>query len=196
MDARRWCIAVMAGALAFSAATAQTRPRHQAWNIALGVGQGLLTPTCSSCANVDRERAFIAIARVGWTVRDRFILGVDGGVYQRQRFEGRDETVSTDYQVVTIDALFYANHRSEVFLKFGFGISHLSAMLNPGTGYRQMSMYGPAIRFGTGIDMRLGRAWALSPFVDAVVGLRGGSDVPGVTSRTSAILFGMAVTWP
>jgi hypothetical protein len=190
------CLAAAMACAAFSSATAQTRPRHEGWNIALGVGQGMLSATCSTCALVERERASLMVVRVGLTLTDRAIVGIDGDVYQRQYMNGRSETVTTDYQVVTLDGLFYSNQRSDIFLKVGFGFSHLRSKQNPGPGYRSMSATGPVFRFGAGFDMRFGRTWAVSPFVDQVVGLKGSSSVEDVTSKTSSVLFGLAVTWP
>jgi hypothetical protein len=188
---------VMLGTVALTA-SAQTRPRHEGWNTALGIGFGKLRTSCTGC-ELARDGAYQMTFRAGWTLSDAFIVAVDGLVFQKQRQENDGvnvRNVNTNFYALTADVLWYPSKRWEIFLKGGAGGASNSIHLDTQLGPRHVKATAPTVRFGIGTDMRFGRTWSISPYVDYLMGLSTRTNVEGIEIRSSMLLFGAAITWP
>jgi hypothetical protein len=194
MRNRAWFAVAMLGALALTA-SAQTRPRHEAFNGALGIGFGKLRTACAGCAQAN-DGAFQFTARGGWTMTDAFIVSGDFVVFQKHVQDDRGNDANTNYYAFTADVLWYPSKRWEIFFKGGGGVSSTSLSLDTPVGARHVKASAPLLRIGMGTDMRLGRSWALTPYVDYLLGLDATTNISGVKIKSSILLFGAAVTWP
>lgn len=193
---RAWFAGVMVGAVALTA-SAQTRPRHEGFNAALGIGFGKLGTSCSGCTLPARDGAFQATIRGGWTLSDAFIIAGEGLIFQKHLADNvTGETFNTNYTVLTAEALWYPSRRWDIFFKGGAGVSNIQISLHTPLGVRRVKATAPALRIGIGIDMRFGRTWSLSPYLDYLLGLTSGTNIDGLNIRSSMLLFGAAVTWP
>jgi hypothetical protein len=180
-----------------AAAPAQQAPRHQGLHLALGVGQGKLRNSCTECVNPPHERANVLTLRAGWTVHDLFVVAIEGLIYDRQAKDGRGDQIGTTYQLVTANAIAYAGRRTDLFLKIGGGISHTTERVDlHGAGRQRLNVTAPAIRVGTGIDLRFGRRWSVSPFVDNAFGFRRETSFYRVDFKSLMLIFGATLTWP
>ena len=111
MPRRTWMVGVMLGAFALSA-SAQTRPRHEGFNAALGVGFGKLTTSCSMCTDPANDGAFQFTTRGGWTMSDAFIVSADVLVFQKHLADiVTGEEFNTNFYALTADALWYPSKR-------------------------------------------------------------------------------------
>jgi hypothetical protein len=197
MGFRRTLVAGIAlGAIAMTA-RAQVAPRHKGFTAGIGVAQGKLRVSCSGCTFPAKEGALVATFKAGWSLSDALILNGDFAIYTKHMEDnvtGAEQ--NTNYQLMTAALQWYPSRKWEHFFKFGGGFSHSTMALDVSSlGARDIKTTGATTRVGFGTDLRFGRKWSLTPYVDYAMGLKANTSVDGLTVKVSMLLFGATITW-
>jgi hypothetical protein len=192
----RLAMLVLTGiALVSTNAMAQVGPRHAGLTWTGGVGLGKLKTECTGCSRDARETAMSAALRVGWTLHDQIIVSVDGLIFQKQQQDNRGEAANTNYSSDAGVVQIYPSSRVGFFFKGGVGIANISQSQDTSLGLRDLEASSIVMRLGAGTDMRFGRAWSLTPFIDYLFGSATESNVAGIDVKPSLLFFGVGITF-
>jgi hypothetical protein len=193
----RVMLLVALGVCAAGAATAQAAkgldtpsPRHGFW-FAVGAASGSVGMNCSGCTS-DRKSGASGTVRMGGTLSPHWLLGgeIDGWAKSES---GVDMTVAS----VAVVASWYPSRTGGFFLKFGLG----------GLAYHEedpdaskSDITGAAGVFGLGYDLRVGRSFALTPYLNSIASSNSriklnGTSVPLVSMNPNLVQFGVALSW-
>jgi hypothetical protein len=175
---RNFSIGLLLIALVSLPASAQSNPQtRQGFWINFGVGAGSLS--CDDCGD-ERETGTNLNLRMGGTLSQRLILGGELNFWTKT--EG-DISLSTGHIGPII--LFYPSANGGFFLKGGLGLASSTLELGSLTFEDQ----GIGLTLGLGYDARVGRNFALTPYLDILnSGYDGGS--------LNTVAFGLGFTWP
>ncbi|HYV97937.1 MAG TPA: hypothetical protein VE967_10815 [Gemmatimonadaceae bacterium] len=196
MFGRKLGVAGLALAAFATAAAAQTKARHTGWSFGLGVADGKLRVSCSGCEFPAKEGGLEGVFQVGWSLSDAIIILADGQVYAKHQEDSRGNPANTDYQMGSVVAQWYPSRKWEHFLKAGFGMSHTAMFLDVSSlGLRDVRSNNGVMRMGLGTDLRFGRNWSLTPFLDYSLGMSANTNVAGIKAKVSMLSFGVAATW-
>jgi hypothetical protein len=165
---------------------AQSRPvAHRGAWISLGYGADPWWSTCLRCERAERtvpandlgDGGYIA---VGGTLNSSVLLGAQVDFWGRQR---------DSEEVVLFSGIVqgYPLGGGGLYLKGGVGAGTSS----PARGDTQDRHWGVGLIAGTGYDLRLYRAWIVSPYLH-YVRLTPGRDSP---AEKSTLQFGLALSW-
>jgi hypothetical protein len=207
-----WRLAVIAASLCAAAQTAaaQPKPRHTGFTMAFGFGQGVVKSSCETCNYIPNERANLFGIRAGWTLHDLVLLAAEGTFVSRTVANGRerDRPIETSYQAYTASGILYLGKHSDAFVKLGGGIGMGKrwVQLSTDTLRSYVETTNPVVRFGTGIDLRIGRTWSVTPTFEYIVSTARTSDeisfVPldnrsqaGVKAKNNLMIFALALTF-
>jgi hypothetical protein len=169
--------ALLALALATTANAQHAQTRQGFW-FGGGLGYGSLGTSCDGCADVDREGGLSGYAKLGGTLRQNILLGVELNGWTK------DEGPAT----VTMGnlsgaAYWYPMPAQGLFLKAGAGYSNLRV----DDGSVSASDGGFGLLGGLGYDIRAGRNLSITPVANWFRGsfTNGSADV---------LQFGVGVT--
>ena len=169
--------ALLALALATTANAQHAQTRQGFW-FGGGLGYGSLGTSCDGCASVDREGGLSGYAKLGGTLRQNILLGVELNGWTK------DEGPAT----VTMGnlsgaAYWYPMPAQGLFLKAGAGYSNLRV----DDGSVSASDGGFGLLGGLGYDIRAGRNLSITPVANWFRGsfTNGSADV---------LQFGVGVT--
>ena len=164
-------------ALLATTAFAQGQTRQGFW-IGGGMGYGSMGLGCSTCAGVGREGSVTGYVKLGGTLRQNILLGVESNVWTKSQGTGR----------VTMGnfsgaAYWYPMPTQGLFIKGGAGYSRLAV----DDGVSTASDGGFGILGGLGYDIRAGRNLSITPVANWYRGgFNGGS--------ANVLDFGVGVT--
>lgn len=175
---RRFALGLLLTALVALPASAQSNPQtRQGFWISFGLGAGSLT--CDDC-NIDNETGTNVNLRMGGTLSQKLILGGELNFWTKS--EG-DVSLSTGNIGPVI--LFYPSATGGFFLKGGLGLATTTLEV----GSFDFEEQGIGITLGLGFDARVGRNFALTPYLDILSATYDGTSV-------SQVAFGLGFTWP
>jgi hypothetical protein len=165
-------------ALLATTASAQQAQARQGFWVGGGMGYGSLGLSCSGCADVGREGGLSGYAKLGGTLRQNILLGVEMNGWTKSEAGGR----------VTMGnfsgaAYWYPMPTQGLFIKAGAGYSMLS--VDDGVSTADDSGFG--VLGGVGYDVRVGRNLSITPVANW---FRGGFD--GLS--TNVLQLGLGVT--
>ncbi|OLC06233.1 MAG: hypothetical protein AUH78_24550 [Gemmatimonadetes bacterium 13_1_40CM_4_69_8] len=157
-------IILVAFALGASGQLAAQRRENSGFWYSLGLAPGWARVTCSICAGSRRTGGSAFVGLGGRTSRSLRI----GGEFAawRERHNGVTQTLMS----IGATAYWYPNLRRRLYLRGGAALVMHRA--SDGTDVVTSSGIGP--QMGVGYEYRVGRAWALAPFVHYSVGVFGG----------------------
>lgn len=172
--------ALATGVLLLAAVTAtahaQNPQTREGFWISFGVGVGSLT--CDDCDG--STSGGVAYLRMGGTVSPRLLIGGDVSAWSKTE---NNTTLSTAN--VGPILVFYPSPEGGFFLKGGVGFGNVKI---------ERPLYtiedsGAGVTLGLGWDARVGRGFALTPYIDMTsIALDGGN--------VSTFGFGLGFTWP
>jgi hypothetical protein len=145
--------ALLTALLATTAFAQQAQTRQGFW-IGGGMGYGSLGLSCTGCADVGREGSLSAYFKLGGTLRQNILLGVEMNGWTKSEGAGR-VTMGN----LSGAAYWYPMARSGLFIKGGAGYSNLSA----DDGVSTASDGGFGILGGLGYDIRARRNLSITP---------------------------------
>lgn len=141
----------------------------------MGGGYGSAGVSCDGCDGA-REGAFAGSFKLGGTLSDKVLLGVESNGWIKEQ-EGITLTLGSFTGTVT----FYPQASSGFFLKGGVGLSYISTDFSEGSFSVSVSKTGWGVLAGVGYDLRVGRNISLTPAVNYYYGKPGDLDFEGET---------------
>jgi hypothetical protein len=139
------------GASPLAAQHAQTR---EGFWVGAGMGYGSLGLSCEGCASVDRTGSVSGYVKLGGTLRQNILLGVEMNGWTKSEGAGR-VTMGN----LSGAAYWYPMANQGLFFKAGGGYSNLSA----DDGVNSASDGGFGVLGGLGYDIRAGRNLSITP---------------------------------
>ncbi|HEX6314775.1 MAG TPA: outer membrane beta-barrel protein [Gemmatimonadaceae bacterium] len=159
-------------------AAAQGNPQtRQGFFISFGFGAGSLG--CDDCDD-DRLNGVNFYLRMGGTLSQRLLIG---GVVNGWSKTENDATLTVSNVGPVI--VFYPSAQGGFFLKGGLGLSNTSLDL----GAFEIEEEGVGLTIGIGYDARVGRNFALTPYLDILTSSYDGGSF-------NQVAFGLGFTWP
>jgi Outer membrane protein beta-barrel domain len=169
--------ALLTAVLATSAVAQQAQTRQGFW-IGGGMGYGSLGLSCEGCADVGREGGLSGHAKLGGTVRENLLLGVEMNGWTDS--EGAARITMGNFSGA---AYWYPMPTQGLFIKAGAGYS----MLGVDDGVTSADDTGFGLLGGVGYDLRVGRNLSITPVANW---FRGGFD----GGSANVLQFGVGVT--
>jgi len=155
--------ALLTAVLATSAFAQQAQTRQGLW-IGGGMGYGSLGLSCDGCGDVDREGGLSGYAKVGGTLRQNILLGVEFNGWTKSEL-GATVTMGN----MSGAAYWYPMATQGLFIKAGAGYSILSVE----DDFGDANDSGLGVLAGVGYDVRVGRKLSITPVANW---FRGGFD--------------------
>ncbi len=170
-------VLLLAGVLSVPASAQQNPQTREGFWLSFGVGAGSLG--CDDCGD-ERETGTNVNLRMGGTLSQRLILGGEANFWTKS--EG-DVTLSTGNIGPVL--LFYPSANGGFFLKGGLGMSQTSLEFGSFT----IDDTGIGVTVGIGYDARVGKKFALTPYLDIINSSYDGGSF-------NQVAFGLGFTWP
>jgi hypothetical protein len=165
-------------ALLATTAFAQHAQTRQGFWVGGGMGYGSMGISCEGCPDFDREGGLSGYAKLGGTLRQNILLGVETNGWRKSE-GGATITMGN----LSGAAYWYPMATNGLFIKGGVGYSIMSA--DDGTTSADDSGFG--FLAGLGYDVRVGRNLSITPVANW---FRGGYD--GLSANV--LQFGVGVT--
>jgi hypothetical protein len=141
---------------------------RQGFWIGFGAGYGSASVGCDDCETEDREGSITGYFKLGGTLSDRVLLGVESNAWVKNE-EGGDLTLANVSGVV----YFYPQPSSGFFLKAGVGLSYLDISVREDSFSSSLDKTGFGFLAGAGYDLRVGRNISITPSVNYYYGKPG-----------------------
>lgn len=176
-----------------SALQAQASSAREGFYIGFGVGGGSIGIDCEGCPS-DREGGVSGYFRLGGAVSPKLLVGAETNGWTKSD-DGIDGTVGSLSGV----AYFYPSLQRDFFVKGG--LSLVSSTIEGGGD--ELSSTGFGLTIGAGYDFRIGRQFAITPYLNYIHALTGeadgtfdGADVPGgIDMKPSLLQVGVGFNW-
>jgi len=141
-----------------STVEAQDANKHERKGFWISVGAGVGSLGCDECGG-SRENGGTAQIALGGTLSQRFQLGVSSTAWTKS-IDGVTITMTS----VAALAKFYPSATGGFFLQGGLGIGGLELE----EGGLSLSQDGASAILGLGYDIRVGRNFSITPFINGV----------------------------
>lgn len=158
--------------LGSSAAWAQHPQIRDGFWIGFGFGAGSADISCDGCASADRETGATGLLKLGGTLSERILLGLEGNVWTKS-----DGGLTTSVGNASFAVYFYPRPASGWFVRGGVGTT-LASVDNFGSVGRARGFGGIV---GSGYDIRVGRNVSLTPVLNFYLGADGALKENGAT---------------
>jgi hypothetical protein len=145
--------AMLTALLATSAFAQQAQTRQGFW-VGGGMGYGSLGLSCDGCGSVDREGGLSGYAKLGGTLRQNILLGVEFNGWTKSEGAGR-VTMGN----MSGAAYWYPMPAQGLFIKAGVGYADLAV----DDGVATSSDGGFGVLGGVGYDVRVGKNLSITP---------------------------------
>jgi hypothetical protein len=192
---KRWLGCLVGGVVLFAASSASAghpQERRGFW-IGFGGGYGSAKVSCDDCEGGDREGSFTGFLKLGGTLNQRVLLGVEANGWIKEQ-DGATVTLGSFTGTVT----FYPQATSGFFLKGGVGASYVDNEFRDGSLTTTLSKTGWGVLAGIGYDVRVGRNISITPSVNYYYGQPGDLSFEGETIggwKQNVIDFGVGITF-
>lgn len=146
----------------------------------LGAGPGQVRIACSGCTDVVRAAGVTNYVRIGGTVSDRVLIGLEvfSLLNRGLGFSSGDTTKTAETGTAAVVVLWFPSRRG-FFFKGGAGIA-VGQFTIPGTaGADTISGGGIGLTFGFGWDFAISRKFAVTTNLAAYVTAVGDVVLPG-----------------
>jgi len=159
--------------------------------ISLGAGFGSVGTDCQSCST-DRTNGSAAYLRLGGTLSPILQLGGESNGWFHSG-GGVDETLGFASFIANI----YPSRTGAFFLKIGIG----GMTYRADDGFSVLTATAPSASLGAGYDIRVGRNFSLTPFINALGTSPASFKLDGVTVpsgediKINLVQLGLGVTW-
>jgi hypothetical protein len=188
---RNTCSLGLVMLLAAGPLAAQRPNTRQGFWISLGAGFGSVGTDCQGCST-DRTSGSAGYLRLGGTLSPILQLGGESNGWFHSS-GGVDETLGFASFIANI----YPSRTGAFFLKVGIGGMSYKAT---GGGLAEITATAPSGSLGAGYDIRVGRNFSLTPFINALATSAVSFKLGGVTVSTedfkvNLVQIGLGVTW-
>lgn len=176
-------IALVAALAVLGAARAEAQRTHRTgfW-LDLTSGPGAVRIGCGGCSNVTLSGGTTGDIRLGGTLSDKVLLGVESFGFTDDRFglAAHDTSVTAENSTLDAVVLWYP-WRGGVFLKGGVGLAGGRFTVRSDTGPGAVNEgVGVGLTFGFGFDYPISRRFALTANAAAFITAIGDVTVNGV----------------
>ena len=154
--------------------TLQAQTRGGFW-IGFGFGGGSL----GIDDGTDRDTGVVGYLKLGGTISERFLLGVEGNVWLKD-----ESGVAVTHNNFSAVAYFYPSPTNGFFLKGGLGSSRLLVEVS---GINTSETGGGAV-LGLGFDAPVGDNWSITPVLNFNYGAFDGGN-------SNIVELGVGVSW-
>jgi hypothetical protein len=189
---KRFVTLAAASLLALSAsASAQSNAQmRDGFTISFGLGGGSAALSCPGCGSTPRETGASGYLRLGGAMSQSLVLAAEMNGWSKA-IDGVDVRMGTLAGV----AQWYPSVTNGFYVKGGLGMSSY-AEEDPTA---KAEAIGLGYEFGTGYDIRMGRNFSLTPYVN-FVGMANSDVKVGGTSLnqkigTTNMQYGLGFTW-
>lgn len=176
-------LALVAALATLLGARAQAqRPHRTGFWLELSSGPGAVRIGCGGCADVTLSGGSTGDIRLGGTLTDKVLLGVEifGFTDERFGFAPQDTSVTAENSSLNAVVLWYPWHGG-VFLKGGVGLAGGRFSVKADTGLSAVNQgTGVGVTFGLGFDLPISRRFALTANAAAFITAIGDVKVNGV----------------
>lgn len=176
-------------------AAAQAKPQtRQGLNVSFGLGAGSGGVKCTDCAS-DRQNGGTGYFRLGGTVSPQLVVGGELSGWTHSEDAG-----DVTFSYITAFAQYYPVVTSGFFVKggLGFGGTEFNVQ-DPTLGNIKLESQGLAGSVGAGYDIRLGKNFSLSPYVEYMSTFGAPAKVNGQDAggnlNGNVVAFGLGFTW-
>jgi len=180
--------------LGSSVAWAGHPQERQGFWIGFGGGYGSADVSCDEvCEGGEREGSFTGFCKLGGTLNERVLLGVEGNGWIKE-----EDDVTVTLGSFTGTVTFYPQASGGFFLKGGVGISYVDTEVQVGTLTATLSKTGWGVLAGLGYDLRVGRNVSLTPSVNFHYGEPGDLTFEGETLagwKQNVVSFELGITF-
>lgn len=167
---------------------------RQGFWIGFGGGYGSAKGRCDDCGDGNREGSGTAFLKLGGTLSDRVLLGVETNGWVKSQ-----DNVTLTLGSVTGTITLYPKASSGFFLKGGAGASYISTDVREGSVTTSVSKTGWGVLAGLGYDVRVGRNISITPGVNYFYGQPGDISIQGETAlggwKHDVIDFSVGITF-
>jgi hypothetical protein len=178
---------------------AQRDETYVGYNFAFGIGRGSMSLKCKGCETT-AQADLSGLVRVGYTIKENLFAGAEVVGLQKAQIVNL-ETVQATFVFGGGVVQWYPRRYGDGFLKFGAGWSHSSGTFNVGTAQQptKLELNTPTVLAGLGFDVRMGRTFSLTPYVDFYYAIGSdatlGANTAPVTVNSSVLNLGVALTY-
>jgi hypothetical protein len=135
-----------------------------------GYGSAIANADCPDCGGGNREGSFAGFFKLGGTLNERVLLGVESNAWRKEQ-EGVRLTLGNVSGTVT----FYPQASSGFFLKAGLGLAYMDTQVENVS----INKTGLGVLGGLGYDIRVGRNISITPCANYYYGKPGDVTVLG-----------------
>lgn len=178
----RTLVLVATLALALGHRAEAQRPHRTAFWLDVSSGPGAVRIGCGGCAEVTVAGGTTGDIRLGGTLSDKVLLGVEifGFTDERFGFAPHDTSITAENSSLNAVVLWYPWHGG-VFLKGGVGLAGGRFTVKADTGQGAVNEgNGVGLTFGLGFDLPISRRFALSANAAAFITAIGDVRAQGV----------------
>jgi hypothetical protein len=193
-------LAVIGTGVASSVAAQSGREMtHHGLTWSLGFGKGSLKVTCSLACDEQKTNATGLVGRVGWTLRQNLVVGVDAVLWEKaQDIDGDLDNDNVKFNYAGASLQFYPHPFRQFFVKIAAGMGQTKTEMDvPTFGPRRVSATGFGGSVGTGYDFHVGKGFSITPYIDYLGGFKGKGDLDGASSdvdfTSSMVQWGLKV---
>lgn len=185
-------------AAAAAPAGAQTGVRQSgSITTSVGVGFGSATFVCPACL-ATRQLSLSGTIRSGMTLSSTWTVGLEGSLWVKQ-FQQPGRHSAAQLGFVDVAAQWYPAGGSEFFVSGGAGVALFHEAIHiSGAPSVKARAVNPALALGLGWDIPIRDRWAVTPYMDFLIGGAASADVYGtgtrVRFRPALVQVGLAVT--
>jgi hypothetical protein len=143
--------------------------------VGAGYGSASASADCEGCSGGDREGSVSGFLKLGGTLNQHVLLGVESDVWFKDEGDNTTLTLGAFTGTLTL----YPQAEGGFFLKAGVGGSYVSSDFREGSLSASISKTGWAFLVGAGYDLRVGRNVSLTPCINYHYGKPGDIDFEG-----------------
>jgi hypothetical protein len=176
-----------------STAVAGHPQERQGFWIGLGGGYGSADVSCDDCEGGEREGSFTGYLKLGGTLNERVLLGVETNGWLKE-----ESGLTLILGSLTGTVTFYPQASSGFFLKGGVGLSYVDTEFREDSVSLSVSKTGWGVLAGLGYDLRVGRNVSITPCMNFYYGQPGDLSFEGERIggwKQNVIDFGVGITF-
>jgi hypothetical protein len=172
-----------------AAAMAQEQQARQGFGISFGLGGGSAAVDCSGCDS-ERETGFSGYLRLGGYVRPDMFVAFESNGYVTS-----SEGIDTTGGFYSVALQWYPNAEKGFYVKGNLGVAGVVEEY----GSDELTVAAGGLGLGLGYDLRMGRNFSLTPYLNLVFTGNGdvkfNGDSTGVNAKFNLIQLGLGFTW-
>ena len=182
-------VAALLAAAPLAAQSTSNPQTRQGFTIAFGLGAGSAGISCDGCDD-ERETGVSGFLRLGGAIRPNLVISG-----QTRGFRKEEDGVTSTAGFLFAAAQLYPQPATGFYLEGGLGFGTLTIS----DAVDELTSGGLAMTLGTGYDVRVGKNFSLTPFVNFMTTFGAEGKVNGISANeklnTNVLQLGLGFTW-